>query len=41
MLVDTTTDDPSFAVSQVSSDNVGGGAAAFNAIKELAQAAAR
>ena len=35
MLVDTTVKDPSFAVSQVSSDNVGGGAAAFTAIKAL------
>ena len=35
VLVDTTVNDPSFAVSQVSSDNVGGGAAAFKAIKEL------
>ena len=33
VLVDTTTEDPSFAVSQVSSDNEGGGAAAFEAIK--------
>src|SRR6185312_598068 len=36
VLVDTTVTDPSFAVSQVSSDNVGGGAAAFDAIKQLA-----
>lgn len=35
VLVDTTVDDPSFAVSQISSDNEGGGAAAFDAIKEL------
>ncbi len=35
VLVDTTVEDPSFAVSQVSSDNVGGGKAAFDAIKEL------
>ncbi len=35
VLVDTTVDDPSFAVSQISSDNVGGGAAAFDAIKQL------
>jgi ribose transport system substrate-binding protein len=35
VLVDTTTEDPSFAVSQVASDNVGGGAAAFDAIKGL------
>jgi ribose transport system substrate-binding protein len=33
VLVDTTTKDPSFAVSQVASDNEGGGAAAFDAIK--------
>jgi ribose transport system substrate-binding protein len=33
VLVDTTVGDPSFAVSQISSDNVGGGAAAFEAIK--------
>ncbi|MER3386562.1 MAG: ABC transporter substrate-binding protein [Microcella pacifica] len=33
VLVDTTLEDPSMAVSQVSSDNVGGGAAAFEAIK--------
>lgn len=35
VLVDTTVKDPSFAVSQISSDNVGGGKAAFDAIKEL------
>ncbi len=35
VLVDTTVGDPSFAVSQVSSDNVGGGKAAFDAIKQL------
>jgi ribose transport system substrate-binding protein len=35
VLVDTTVDDPSFAVSAVSSDNVGGGAAAFDAFKQL------
>lgn len=34
VLVDTTVNDPSFAVSQISSDNVGGGAAAFEAIKQ-------
>lgn len=34
VLVDTTLDDPSMAVSQIASDNVGGGAAAFDAIKE-------
>lgn len=33
ILVDTTTVDPSYAVSAISSDNVGGGAAAFEAIK--------
>jgi ribose transport system substrate-binding protein len=36
VLVDTTVNDPSFAVSQISSDNVGGGKAAFTAIKKLA-----
>lgn len=35
-LVDTTVNDPSFAVTSVSSDNVGGGAAAFDALKQLA-----
>ena len=35
VLVDTTLDDPSFAVSQIASDNVGGGEAAFEAIKQL------
>lgn len=35
VLVDTTVEDPSFAVSQISSDNEGGGAAAFDAIKRL------
>jgi len=35
VLVDTTVNDPSFAVSQISSDNVGGGKAAFDAIKQL------
>lgn len=34
VLVDTTLDDPSAAVSQISSDNKGGGAAAFEAIQE-------
>jgi ribose transport system substrate-binding protein len=34
VLVDTTLEDPSFAVSAISSDNKGGGAAAFEAIKE-------
>ncbi|MFC6356365.1 ABC transporter substrate-binding protein [Luethyella okanaganae] len=33
VLVDTTLDNPSMAVSQISSDNEGGGAAAFDAIK--------
>lgn len=33
VLVDTTVGDPAFAVSQISSDNVGGGKAAFEAIK--------
>lgn len=36
VLVDTTVNDPSFAVSQIASDNVGGGKAAFDAIKEQA-----
>ncbi len=36
VLVDTTVNDPSFAVSQVASDNLGGGKAAFDAIKGLA-----
>lgn len=36
VLVDTTVKDPSFANSQISSDNVGGGEAAFKAIKSLA-----
>ncbi len=34
VLVDTTVNDPSFAVSQISSDNVGGGKAAFDAIQQ-------
>lgn len=34
VLVDTTVEDPSFAVTGISSDNEGGGAAAFEAIKE-------
>lgn len=38
VLVDTTLEDPSFAVSEVSSDNLGGGKAAFDAIKELVPA---
>ena len=36
VLVDTTLNDPSGAVSQISSDNLAGGAAAFAAIKQLA-----
>jgi len=36
VMVDTTVSDPSIAASQVASDNKGGGAAAFKAIKELA-----
>lgn len=35
VLVDTTIEDPSIAVSEIASDNVGGGAAAFEAIQEL------
>ena len=35
VLVDTTVEDPSFAVSEISSDNFGGGAAAFEAIQKL------
>jgi ribose transport system substrate-binding protein len=35
VLVDTTTEDPSYAVSQIASDNEGGGAAAFEAIRQL------
>ncbi len=35
VLVDTTVQDPSFATSQISSDNEGGGAEAFKAISEL------
>jgi ribose transport system substrate-binding protein len=35
VLVDTTIEDPSIAVSEIASDNEGGGAAAFDAIKEL------
>jgi len=34
VLVDTTLEDPSMAVSQIASDNKGGGAAAFDAIKD-------
>ena len=35
VLVDTTVQDPSFAVSQISSDNTGGGAEAFKALQQL------
>jgi ribose transport system substrate-binding protein len=35
VLVDTTTKDPSYAVSEIASDNEGGGRAAFEAIKKL------
>lgn len=35
VLVDTTTNDPSYAVSAIASDNEGGGKAAFEAIKKL------
>ena len=35
ILVDTTTKDPSYAASAIASDNVGGGRAAFEAIKAL------
>jgi len=35
ILVDTTTEDPSYAASAIASDNVGGGKAAFEAIKQL------
>ena len=35
VLVDTTLEDPSIAVSAIASDNEGGGAAAFEALKEL------
>jgi ribose transport system substrate-binding protein len=35
ILVDTTTKDPSYAVSAIASDNIGGGRAAFEAIKKL------
>lgn len=34
VLVDTTVEDPSFAVNGIASDNIGGGAAAFDAIKK-------
>jgi ribose transport system substrate-binding protein len=36
VLVDTTTEDPSYAVSAIASDNEGGGKAGFDAIKQLA-----
>jgi ribose transport system substrate-binding protein len=36
VLVDTTVNDPSVAVSAIASDNLGGGKAAFDAIKKLA-----
>ncbi|TQS45619.1 ABC transporter substrate-binding protein [Cryptosporangium phraense] len=36
VLVDTTVDDPSVAVSAIASDNLGGGKAAFEAIQKLA-----
>jgi ribose transport system substrate-binding protein len=35
VLVDTTTNDPSYAASSIASDNTGGGKAAFDAIKQL------
>jgi ribose transport system substrate-binding protein len=35
ILVDTTTEDPTYATSAIASDNVGGGKAAFEAIKQL------
>ncbi len=35
VLVDTTLDDPSIAVSEIASDNSGGGKAAFDALKQL------
>ncbi|MEI6361286.1 MAG: ABC transporter substrate-binding protein [Actinomycetes bacterium] len=38
VLVDTTVKDPSFAVSQISSNNLAGGAAAFAAVKRLVPA---
>ena len=36
VLVDTTTEDPSYAVSAIASDNEGGGRAAFAAVQQLA-----
>jgi ribose transport system substrate-binding protein len=35
ILVDTTTEDPTYATSAIASDNIGGGKAAFDAIKQL------
>jgi ribose transport system substrate-binding protein len=35
ILVDTTTEDPSYATSAIASDNIGGGKAAFDALKAL------
>jgi ribose transport system substrate-binding protein len=35
VLVDTTTEDPSYATSAIASDNIGGGKAAFDALKAL------
>jgi ribose transport system substrate-binding protein len=35
ILVDTTTQDPTYATSAIASDNIGGGKAAFDAIKKL------
>ncbi|MDO5678197.1 MAG: ABC transporter substrate-binding protein [Propionibacteriaceae bacterium] len=35
VLVDTTVENPEFAVSEIASDNLGGGAAAFEAIQQL------
>jgi ribose transport system substrate-binding protein len=35
VLVDTTTQDPTYATSAIASDNIGGGKAAFEAIKQL------
>jgi ribose transport system substrate-binding protein len=35
ILVDTSTEDPSYAASAIASDNIGGGKAAFEAIKQL------
>jgi ribose transport system substrate-binding protein len=35
VLVDTTTKDPTYATSAIASDNIGGGKAAFDAIKQL------